>query len=92
MSMPTIFDDPEKGVGEDVIAFPPVSVLPTHAAQKTIIDIADSRSPNGDQKAELSGLPALVPLHKDASPQKPKLRVSRWIRFQLWFTTYRYGS
>ncbi|KAF5357357.1 hypothetical protein D9758_005881 [Tetrapyrgos nigripes] len=74
------YDDAEKGTQE--ITPPPLTYLPTvypEISEKKPIDTLMSL----EDKKEV----AAPPVKK--SPPKPKKKVSKWIRWVLWFNTYR---
>lgn len=86
LAQPELVDDPEKGLVLDTLT--PLPVLPV--SSKAVIQNAavglEAQSGKDEQRADL----ALAQAKKDRPTGKPKHRASRWIRFQLWFNTYRY--
>lgn len=88
MPSPIIVDDPEKGTMEQVEL--PMQPTPrTNVSRDArIVDMTHNAAKDPEKKvAELPVVP-LVETNKPAAPKKPR-KVSRWIRFQLWFNTYR---
>ena len=82
----TIVDDPEKGTLEVVLPAIPVQSQPSQDA--TINNLSRPGADDEKKGADLTVVPVLA--QKSSPPsKKPKRRVSRWIRFQLWFNTYR---
>lgn len=90
MPSPHIIDDPEKGTMEQVEQSAPVA-LPTPRTNVSrdaqVVDLTRKVQDPEKKPADLSIVP-LVQTSKPAAVKKPR-KVSRWIRFQLWFNTYR---
>lgn len=74
--MPTIIDDPEKGTSE-------------HIESSALANI-----PLDDDKKALSvTVSSALPSTKGlVATKKSQIKVTRWVRFKLWFNTYRYVS
>ena len=74
MTTPAFHHDPEKGT---------LTVLPPMPPQPALTRVSE--------KASLStpAPPHAVVLPNSDKPKPPKKKVSRWIRWQLWFNTYR---
>lgn len=81
---PEFVDDPEKAVLDTLT---PLPVLPV-SSKAVIQDAAVGLAAQSGKEARPDL--ALAKAKKNpASSNKPKRRASRWIRFQLWFNTYR---
>lgn len=72
-------NDAEMGMSDQILSLPrlPAPALATGQPQIEVVDEKHSH-PN----------PSVV-VEKPAPAPKPKSKASRWIRFQLWFNTYR---
>ena len=75
-----------------------MSALPRHddAEKGTLAVVPVAKKPAEDPQSEKRGLTAPPPLAnlpvtlpKSDKPKPAKRKVSRWIRWQLWFNTYR---
>ena len=86
-SRPRLLDDPEKDALDTLTPLPVLPVSTKAVIQDAAVGRA-AQSGKDEQRADL----ALAQAKKEYSPadQKPKRRASRWIRFQLWFNTYKY--
>ena len=88
---PKTIDDPEKGIEIQDIALPSFPESATTTVRSSYVDLA--KKPVDEEKKTIEVSTAVVPAKKDSSAPakkaKPKSKVSRWIRFQLWFNTYR---
>lgn len=85
------FDDAEKGVYQNMQRLP---VLPPTAMlnEKKEISTKIAVSPVSPSTPSQMTPAPLKPVQPSEPPKKsppPKKRASRWIRFQLWFNTYR---
>ncbi|KAI1784356.1 hypothetical protein LXA43DRAFT_225909 [Ganoderma leucocontextum] len=84
MPHPEFFDDPEKALLDTLTPLPVLPVSSKAVIQDAAVGLAAQSGT--DARPDL----ALAMAKKDpASSNKPKRRVSRWIRLQLWFNTYR---
>ena len=84
---PHSLNDPEQGVHDTLTPLPILPVSSKAVIQDAAVGLA-AQSETNEKRADL----ALAEAKKDRSPvDKPKRRVSKWIRFQLWFNTYRYA-
>lgn len=90
-AIPTPIEDPEKAIAVQEIALPSFPVSATTTVRSSYVDLAKKPVDGEKKTAEVSS--AVVPAKKDGSAPakkpKPKSKVSRWIRYQLWFNTYR---
>ena len=84
-SAPTSLGDPEKDIHDTLTPLPVLPVSSKAVIQDAAVGLA-AQSGKNEKRADL----ALAQAKKDRPPtDKPKRRVSRWIRFQLWLNTYR---
>lgn len=92
MPSPIIVDDPEKGTMEQVEQTTTIPMQPTPRTNVSrdarIVDLTHSAATDPEKKPTELPLVPLVEANKPAAPKKLR-KVSRWIRFQLWFNTYR---
>lgn len=85
------FDDAEKGLydsTQNLTALPPLA----HLSSKTPIYIDCHQSPSSPIHEGISPSTdpnATLPCPRAKQPAKPKRKISRWIRFRIWFNTYR---
>ena len=85
MSQPSFIDDPEKGVLDTLT---PLPVLPV-SSKAVIQDAAVGLEAQSGKKESDKDL-VMAQARKDpSSSNKPKRTASSWVRFQLWFNTYR---
>ncbi|KAI0629044.1 hypothetical protein C8Q77DRAFT_1237765 [Trametes polyzona] len=77
-------EDPEK---DSLDTLTPLPVLPV--SSKAVIQDADGLATQSGVNEKRVELALAGPKKDPSSSNKPKRRVSRWIQFQLWFTTYR---
>lgn len=89
---PSTIEDPEKGIEVQDIPLPSFPVSATTTVRSSYVDLA--KKPVDEEKKATEFSSAIVPAKKDggaapAKKSKPKSKVSRWVRFQLWFNTYR---
>ena len=99
MELNTAYNDAERGVSEDVytVSLPPSSVTdspkqdPQGPPSNEKLDIQCATPPSQDEKKAVA--PPAIPAPKregKPAPAKPKWkRASRWVRFKLWYNTYR---
>ncbi len=84
MPQPEFVDDPEKALLDTLTPLPPLPVSSKAVIQDAAVGLA------AQSGKEASPDLALAMAKKDpASSNKPKRQASIWIRFQLWFNTYR---
>lgn len=104
MSPEHAHDDAERGISEKVFAVdlppPPISAAsegPTRINSSADLKSESNALPSVDEKALLEKKLEVVtttkevaPAKKKPGPPKPKWkRASRWVRFKLWYNTYR---
>ncbi|EJF57564.1 hypothetical protein BD309DRAFT_969522 [Dichomitus squalens] len=84
MPQPEFIDDPEKAVLDTLTPLPVLPVSSKAVIQDAAVGLAAQSGK--DERPEF----ALAKAKKDAAASnKPRRRVSGWVRFSLWFTTYR---
>ncbi|EMD33120.1 hypothetical protein CERSUDRAFT_87441 [Gelatoporia subvermispora B] len=95
MSVPVTIDDPEQGTMEAIVSLPPAPASAVTTEKHPVLDLSQKQS-DDEKKADLLTTVALVSAKKDVAPapkapvaKKPLRKLSRWLRFQLWFNTYR---
>ncbi|OCH89871.1 hypothetical protein OBBRIDRAFT_793857 [Obba rivulosa] len=95
MSAPVIINDPEMGTMEAIVSLPPAPAPAVTTEKHPVLDLTENQS-SDEKKLDLLTTTALVAVKKELAPapkapavKKPARKVSRWIRFQLWFNTYR---
>lgn len=88
MSRIEVVEDPEKDSVDSLDTLTPLPVLPV-SSKAVIQDAADGLAVQSGVK-EGDTEQALVKARRTPSSSKRKRKVSLWIRYQLWFTTYRY--
>ena len=86
MQRPEFVDDPEKGILDTLT---PLPVLPV-SSKAVIQDAAVGLEAQSGKKESQVELALATYAKKDhASANKPKRKLKKWHRFQLWFNTYR---
>lgn len=95
---PPRLDDAEKGTVDHDIPFPMAAILkPTSPNQHTTTVMRYEAQLDSVPMKEVNSAAVSSPPHpanKPTAPPKPvpkryQSKASRWIRFQLWFNTYR---
>lgn len=84
MPLPKFVDDPEKAALDTLT---PLPVLPV--SSKAVIQDAAVGLAAQSGKEEIPELALAKAKKSAAASNKPKRRISRWVRLQLWFNTYR---
>jgi len=100
-SAPSAIDDAEKGVVDQELV--PIHVaLPlahsdssmtasTTVSSTTACEVVPPKAPSEKPEAPSSVVPRPPALVAPAKKLVERRRASRWVRFQLWFNTYRYA-
>ncbi|RPD53448.1 hypothetical protein L226DRAFT_516932 [Lentinus tigrinus ALCF2SS1-7] len=86
MSKPEFVDDPEKGTLDTLTPLPVLPVSSKAVIQDAAVGLA---AQSGKKESQVELALATYAKKDHASASKPKRRVSKWVRFQLWFNTYR---
>lgn len=87
MSKLEFVDDPEKGVLDTLTPLPILPVSSKAVIQDAAVGLA---AQSGKKESQVEIALATYAKKDPNSVNKPKRKLSRWLRFQLWFNTYRY--